>query len=404
MFIFVEALICIMVLLFPLMLYSYYVLYKKNIFEKEKRVIQNLALLTSVFLIINVVNYFDNSIYFVFITIPILFSYIYRNNFMVVFIFVIISIYLYSSLNINIFLLLIANLFYIIVYIQYTRTNKNTSYLVFSFCIITITVFIIEYFKTFNLVDTKLIFMIFLFILFCFIISCLVKKVRDIVNIYLTLKEFEHEKQIKTSLFKITHEIKNPLAVIKGYIEMYDADNVDKSKRYIKIIESEVKRILNLLDDFRNFSDIKIKKETTNFNDLLDDIKNTILPIAKKDNINYILETENDLIVELDYNRMKQVMINLIKNAIEASNINGEVKIISFIDNNKLNIIIKDCGVGMSKETMDNLLNPFFTTKSFGTGLGVCLSNEIINAHGGSLDYYSHMNEGTSFFITLPLK
>lgn len=101
---------------------------------------------------------------------------------------------------------------------------------------------------------------------------------------------------------------------------------------------------------------------------------------------------------------MKQVMINLIKNAIEASNINGEVKIISFIDNNKLNIIIKDCGVGMSKETMDNLLNPFFTTKSFGTGLGVCLSNEIINAHGGSLDYYSHMNEGTSFFITLPLK
>lgn len=393
-----------MVLLFPLMLYSYYVLYKKNIFEKEKRVIQNLALLTSVFLIINVVNYFDNSIYSVFITIPILFSYIYRNNFMVVFISVIISIYLYSSLNINIFLLLIANLFYIIVYIQYTRTNKNTSYLVFSFCIITITVFIIEYFKTFNLVDTKLIFMIFLFILFCFIISCLVKKVRDIVNIYLTLKEFEHEKQIKTSLFKITHEIKNPLAVIKGYIEMYDADNVDKSKRYIKIIESEVKRILNLLDDFRNFSDIKIKKETTNFNDLLDDIKNTILPIAKKDNINYILETENDLIVELDYNRTKQVMINLIKNAIEASNINGEVKIISFIDNNKLNIIIKDCGVGMSKETMDNLLNPFFTTKSFGTGLGVCLSNEIINAHGGSLDYYSHMNEGTSFFITLPLK
>ncbi len=279
-----------MVLLFPLMLYSYYVLYKKNIFEKEKRVIQNLALLTSVFLIINVVNYFDNSIYSVFITIPILFSYIYRNNFMVVFISVIISIYLYSSLNINIFLLLIANLFYIIVYIQYTRTNKNTSYLVFSFCIITITVFIIEYFKTFNLVDTKLIFMIFLFILFCFIISCLVKKVRDIVNIYLTLKEFEHEKQIKTSLFKITHEIKNPLAVIKGYIEMYDADNVDKSKRYIKIIESEVKRILNLLDDFRNFSDIKIKKETTNFNDLLDDIKNTILPIAKKDNINYILK------------------------------------------------------------------------------------------------------------------
>lgn len=290
MFIFVEVLICIMVLLFPLMLYSYYVLYKKNIFEKEKRVIQNLALLTSVFLIINVVNYFDNSIYSVFITIPILFSYIYRNNFMVVFISVIISIYLYSSLNINIFLLLIANLFYIIVYIQYTRTNKNTSYLVFSFCIITITVFIIEYFKTFNLVDTKLIFMIFLFILFCFIISCLVKKVRDIVNIYLTLKEFEHEKQIKTSLFKITHEIKNPLAVIKGYIEMYDADNVDKSKRYIKIIESEVKRILNLLDDFRNFSDIKIKKETTNFNDLLDDIKNTILPIAKKDNINYILK------------------------------------------------------------------------------------------------------------------
>lgn len=405
MFNFLELSICIMVLFFPLMVYSYYVLYKRNFKEKEKDIILNLILFITLFLIINVLEYFDNNIYSIFCIIPILFCYIYRKTSMIVIISIVVSIYIYSILNINIVYIIILNLLYIISYLAYIRTNRNVVFLIKTFFLSTSIMLVLSLLIKYGtkILDTRLFVMIiFYFILMLLVIYCN-KKTNEIVSIYMTLKEFEHEKQIKTSLFKITHEIKNPLAAVSGYLQMYDAEDIKKSKKYIKIIKQEVDRMLNLLDDFMEFTKIKVTKEQTNFNSLLDEVKKTIIPISKKFNVNYNFQIEDNIIIELDPNRMKQVIINIVKNAIEASKEEGKVEIISYKDDNNLYIYIKDNGIGMTKEVMDKLLKPFFTTKTNGTGLGISLSNEIILAHGGTLEYTSKVGEGTTFKIILPI-
>ena len=95
----------------------------------------------------------------------------------------------------------------------------------------------------------------------------------NITNLYQNLTELEKDKNIKNSLFKITHEVKNPIAVCKGYLEMIDINNKEKTSKYIKIINQEIDRSLDIMTDFMEFSKIKIKKEIMDINILLENIK-----------------------------------------------------------------------------------------------------------------------------------
>ena len=224
------------------------------------------------------------------------------------------------------------------------------------------------------------------------------------LDIYLAMRDVEKEDYIQTSLFKITHEIKNPLAVVKGYISLFDVNNPQKSKHYIDIINSEVDRSLELLNDFKDLSRINVLKKDMKIIDLFDDIKQTMVPLFKAKKIKYMIKCESDITINADYNRMKQVLINLIKNSIEASNKDKNlISLATFYSNNSLYIIVKDNGEGMDKETLEKIFTPFYTTKHYGTGLGVCLSKEIIKAHNGSLSYRSISNKGTIAKIVLPI-
>ena len=236
------------------------------------------------------------------------------------------------------------------------------------------------------------------------IIACFIKKENEMLDIYLAMRDVEKEDYIQTSLFKITHEIKNPLAVVKGYISLFDVNNPQKSKHYIDIINSEVDRSLELLNDFKDLSRINVLKKDMKIIDLFDDIKQTMVPLFKAKKIKYMIKCESDITINADYNRMKQVLINLIKNSIEASNKDKNlISLTTFYSNNSLYIIVKDNGEGMDKETLEKIFTPFYTTKHYGTGLGVCLSKEIIKAHNGSLSYTSISNKGTIAKIVLPI-
>ena len=114
---------------------------------------------------------------------------------------------------------------------------------------------------------------------------------------------------------------------------------------------------------------------------------------------------DEDIYIEADYNRLKQVFINLLKNAIEAkdsSKKENKIKISLESDNNFMKIIIEDNGVGMDKDTLNSVSEMFFTTKKKGSGLGVSLSKEIIEQHGGNIVYNSVKGEGTRVIVTLP--
>lgn len=226
--------------------------------------------------------------------------------------------------------------------------------------------------------------------------------VRDRLN----YNKIKQDSRIKTSLFKITHEIKNPIAVIKAYLDMMDVKDRNKVRKYIPIIKSEIDRTLNLLEDFLLVNKANVSFDIMDINMLLDDIIDRELPLIKSNNIKfekYLIDDE--IYINGDYNRLAQVLINIIKNSIEAMD-TKDYKLLSIkelIKDNCVNIIIKDSGVGISKRIMSMIKEPFYTTKNRGTGLGVSLSDEIIKSHDGILVYESKEFIGTKVTIKLPL-
>ena len=218
--------------------------------------------------------------------------------------------------------------------------------------------------------------------------------------------KIKKDSRVKTSLFKITHEIKNPIAVIKAYLDMLDTKDKKKVEKYIPIIKSEIDRLLNLLEDFLLVNKANISFDIMDINMLIDDILSRELPIIKSNKIKfdaYLIDDE--IYINGDYNRLAQVLINIIKNSIEAME-NRDYKLLTIkevIKGSNVNIIISDSGVGISKRIMNMIKEPFYTTKNRGTGLGVPLSDEIIKAHAGTLVYESKENIGTKVTIKLPL-
>ena len=217
----------------------------------------------------------------------------------------------------------------------------------------------------------------------------------------------EGGKDLKIALFKLTHEIKNPLTVCKGYLDMMDYNNKDNIINYLNIIKSELDRTVLIINEFSDYGKLTINKDIVELSLLLDEIYKTITPLVEKYNIKTNFDIiDDEIYVEIDYLKIKQVLINILKNSIEArkkdQNMKLEIKV--FIDDNYLNMEIIDNGIGMNKETLSKISEIFYTTKQNGTGLGVGLSKEIIKLHNGSLKYKSKLGIGTTVMIKLPVK
>lgn len=218
-----------------------------------------------------------------------------------------------------------------------------------------------------------------------------------IINLY------RQEKKLRTSISKLTHEIKNPLAVCNGYLEMMSEKDESVKEKYLNIVKEEIKRTLNVINDFSFFSKEKIlEKEELDLCFLLEDIIKIIKPLIeeKRGKITFIKEEELYLIG--DYKRLKQAFINLLKNSIEASKDNLIIKINLQNNQNNYTIIIEDNGCGMTEEELKNIFNDFYTTKQLGTGLGVSYTKEIIELHNGTIKYQSKKGYGTKVTILLP--
>ncbi len=219
--------------------------------------------------------------------------------------------------------------------------------------------------------------------------------------------KIQKEKDLKIALFKLTHEIKNPLTVCKGYLDMMDYNNKDNIINYLNIIKSELDRTVLIINEFSDYGKLTINKDIVELSLLLDEIYKTITPLVEKYNIKTNFDIiDDEIYVEIDYLKIKQVLINILKNSIEArkkdQNMKLEIKV--FIDDNYLNMEIIDNGIGMNKETLSKISEIFYTTKQNGTGLGVGLSKEIIKLHNGSLKYKSKLGIGTTVMIKLPVK
>ena len=375
------------IVIIPIIIYIIFFHIKDEINKLHNNVTLELTILLIYFLCLYVFIRVFKIEYIYYITLPIILSFIFDKYKLNIFLSII-NIFMTSYLlDINIFCLLS---YYIILFTLYFIIKNKKDF------ISTYTILNIIYMFLLN--NYNIIFLISIYLIYSLII--LLKKR---MKLYYTLEDIENNKLIKTSIFKVTHEIKNPLAVIKGYLSIFDPYDSEKCLKYKNILDIEVENALNVLKDFSSINHLDIKKNNMNYYDLLMEAKETILPFFNDKNIKLNINSPRELFVNADYNRMKQVLINILKNSTEALSDNGKIDIKSYIENNKLITIIKDNGHGMDKETIDNLFTPFYSKKSFGTGLGLCLSKEIIELHNGTIKYTSKLNEYTQVKIAIPI-
>ncbi|RBP06670.1 ATP-binding protein [Rossellomorea aquimaris] len=200
----------------------------------------------------------------------------------------------------------------------------------------------------------------------------------------------------------IAHEVRNPLTSINGFLQLLRDDADEKTKEYLGIVFSEIKRIELVLSELL----ILAKPQSVTYRRI--NIIETLDHVAKLLNTNAILYNieiqtdfhERELHIRGDENQLKQVFINLLKNAIESMPHGGAITISADLSSyNKVQLIFKDEGVGMKKETLDKLGEPFFTTKTKGTGLGLTICLRILRDHGADIRVQSEQGEGTTFHI-----
>ncbi|GAI17472.1 unnamed protein product, partial [marine sediment metagenome] len=205
----------------------------------------------------------------------------------------------------------------------------------------------------------------------------------------------------------VAHEIRNPLGIIATsmyYLNEILPEKRKEVKKHFHIVESEIDRcqvIINNLLEFSRTSDIEV--EPVDVNGLL----NMTLSLVEKDlfghDIRLIKKMETVPKIKANLDEMKQVFLNLILNATQAMPKGGELRIITSTHNNKVRIKVSDTGMGISKENLDKVFNPFFTTKEpgEGTGLGLAIVHTIIGRYGGTIRVKSEEEKGTTFTTEL---
>ena len=381
----------------PLLVYLLYIVYDNVMEEKGKELFFSFAVLSSVYLITRYSIYFEYSTDIIKILLLIC---LYKNKIALsTLVAIVISIYFSYINDYSIILLLTEYFIQIAVFVIFKRINNKYKTIIFLIIEIIFGI-LIDSSNLLNIIIFNSISVVSGYILFL-----LIEKLEKVIDIYGTVKAIKYEKEFRNSLFEVTHEIKNPIAVCKGYIDMLDTSNKKQVNKYIPIIKEEIDRTLTLMNDFLNLTKLSVNKNIIDISLLLDDVCNCIEPFITHKNIHFMFDiTEDEVFIEGDYDRLKQVFINLIKNSVESIN-EDKIGLIKLKMKIKKNIIITliDNGCGMTKETLQNIGNAFYTTKEKGTGLGVKLSMEIIEQHSGKIKYKSKLNEGTTVEIKLPL-
>ncbi|WP_339218000.1 ATP-binding protein [Paenibacillus sp. FSL W7-1332] len=202
----------------------------------------------------------------------------------------------------------------------------------------------------------------------------------------------------------IAHEIRNPLTSINGFVKLLRSAE-RSNELYFEIIESELKRIELIVNELLVLS----KPQSVHVSGPIDvfAIMEQIITLMKVQaalkNIEIIPHYPMaPVFVQGEVNQLKQVFINLLKNAMEAMNQGGTITLDILHNAQEVRIIVQDEGIGMTQEQIQSLGQPFVTTKDTGTGLGLMITKNIIHNHGGTMNVESIPNHGTTFTIHLP--
>ncbi|ARK30547.1 ATP-binding protein [Halalkalibacter krulwichiae] len=227
-------------------------------------------------------------------------------------------------------------------------------------------------------------------------------------RIKLEKKENEMQKieLVENLAASTAHEIRNPLTGIKGLVQLLSEKHKDeKDQLYFKIIQEEVNRINSIVSELLLLGKPTAHTlKTYDANEIIKEIEPIIRSESNYKSVDlYIDYTNYDLPILCVKDHLKQVMLNLIKNSLEAVDTSG--KVVVRLEKNETYCLIQvvDNGCGMTTEVLDQVFDPFFTMKDNGTGLGLVVCRRIIRSYGGEIHINSHPNEGTKVELQIPL-
>lgn len=201
------------------------------------------------------------------------------------------------------------------------------------------------------------------------------------------------------------HEIRNPLTTIKGFLQLIKKDTDTKHSEYMSIMLNEIDRLEMITNEFMVVAKPQVANyQMEDFSSFTENVIQFLQPQALLKNVEMVLHVEEALpLVYCDRNQLRQVFINIYKNAMEAMPDGGIITTSLRVNNDIISISIEDQGTGIPESLIPRLGEPFYTLKEKGTGLGLMVSRKIIENHDGTLMIKSEMNVGTTMTINLPI-
>jgi PAS domain S-box-containing protein len=229
------------------------------------------------------------------------------------------------------------------------------------------------------------------------------------------LKSLEHRAlqnerlvSVGQALSYVTHEVKNPLVVIGGFARfLLRGDSIQgEERKKLDIIVKEVQRLEGLIEEIQDFTKpLRLEKEQIHLAPFLREVGEALALLGDSETspqVGFSLEVEGDPVIIVDPGRLRQVILNLVKNAVEAIGDRGKVMVRAWQDAGSVAIKISDTGEGIPPERLGEIFQPFVTTKRGGSGLGLPLCRKIVRDHGGEITISSQPGEGTQVKLSFP--
>lgn len=203
----------------------------------------------------------------------------------------------------------------------------------------------------------------------------------------------------------VAHEIRNPLTAIKGFVQLVQS-MTKQHELYFEIMFDEIERIEQIINEFLLLAKPQaIQYKLINPRVVLEHTITLMRPQATMNSIEIVANLDPELHdIYCEENHIKQLLVNLMKNAMESMPSGGKLTIAAKnLSANQVMLSVIDGGCGISSDQLSKLGEPYYTTKTKGTGLGLTVSQKIVQTHGGQMDFYSHPGEGTTVNVMLPI-
>ncbi|GGA32687.1 two-component system sensor histidine kinase NtrB [Paenibacillus physcomitrellae] len=231
-----------------------------------------------------------------------------------------------------------------------------------------------------------------------------VQDITELETLRLELNNVDRLSLVGQMAAGITHEIRNPIAVVRGFLQLMREKSPDSLDHYYRIVLEELDRANSIINDFLSLAQNRpVRKEATSLGDIIHEL--TPLLWADANLRGQSIEVKLDEHIpklELNAKEIKQLILNLCRNGMEAMEDKGQLTLETRKVAAGVELLVSDTGPGIPLNKRENLFQPFFTTKAKGTGLGLALCKSIVERHNGKVSVDSEVGVGTTFSILFP--